>query len=109
MTKSLPIKDREETVTIPKASFDAMFRVMEQMRDDIEALNKELSRMRESLLEKVPKEKEPLFSVNEAAEYCGVARQTISLWVRQKKIKKVRRGGKTGFLRSELDKERDIT
>lgn len=104
MTKSLPIREQEETVTIPKSSFDAMFNVMDQMHQDIVALKKELAQMRESLLEKVPTEPEPLLSVNEAASYCGKTRQTISLWVREKKIKKVRRGGRSGFLKSELDK-----
>lgn len=47
-----------------------------------------------------------IFNVNEAAKYCGVARQTISDWVRKDKITKVERGCRVGFLQSDLDKVR---
>lgn len=45
-----------------------------------------------------------IYSVCEAARYCGVARQTISDWVRKDKIRKVERGFRVGFLQSDLDR-----
>ena len=98
MTKSITTPPAEETVTIPKSSFDNMFRMMEQMASEI----RELKRM----IQPAPKE-DRLLSVAEAAEYCGVTRQTIADYRRKKKLTKVVRGARTGYLQSELDKVKE--
>lgn len=46
---------------------------------------------------------DPLFSVNEAAAYCKVSRQTIAVWIRNGRLSKVARGCKVGILKSTLD------
>ena len=99
MTKRIEIPQPEETVTIPKSSFDNIFRVMEQMRQEIAELHKVIAA-------KEPTE-DVLFNANEAAAYCGVVRQTIYAWRREKRIRAVVRKGKRGFLKSELDKIRE--
>ena len=42
MTKHLPIPNQEETITIPRASFDAMFRQMEELQEEIERLKQKI-------------------------------------------------------------------
>ena len=96
MTKRINTPEPEETVTIPKSSFDNIFKAMEDMKQEITAL-------RAIIAEKVPTD-DRLFNANEAAEYCGVVRQTIYAWTRQKRIRKVVRRGRRGYLKSELDK-----
>lgn len=95
MTKRIHTPQPSETVTIPKSSFDNIFRTLEEMKTEIAELNKRL--------EGIPKPEVVLNGI-EAAAHCGVARQTIYAWARQKKIHRVVRGGKHGFLKSELDK-----
>ena len=99
MSKRIETPQPEETVTIPKASFDAIFRTMEEMAQDIRELKAYIE-------EKVPKE-DTLFTSIQAAEYCGVTRQTIYTWTREKRIHKVVRKGRRGYLKSELDKVKD--
>ena len=100
MTKRINTPEPTETVTIPKSSFDNMFRMMEKMA-------KEIADLKDIVAEKV-KPKDRVLSVNEAAEYCGVARQTISRWNREKRIHKVQRGCKVGYLESELDLAKEV-
>lgn len=102
MTKRLPTPDPEETVTIPKSSFDNIFATMQDMLAEIQELHKEVDELRG-----VAKQ-DKLLSVQEAANYCGRSRQTIAAWRRENKIKKVVRGGRTGYLKSELDKVKEI-
>jgi excisionase family DNA binding protein len=61
-----------------------------------------------SVITTVDEQYGPVMSVNEAAAYCGVARQTISDWVRKGKIRKVERGFRVGFLQSDLDRCRPV-
>ena len=100
MGKSIPTPPSEATVTIPRTSFDNMFKMMEKMA-------KEIADLKDIVAEKV-KPKDRVLSVNEAAEYCGVARQTISRWNREKRIHKVQRGCKVGYLESELDLAKEV-
>lgn len=100
MTKTLPIPPKEETVTIPKSSFDNIFHTLEEMRDEIAALRKRL--------EGTEQKEENVLNSIQAAKFCGVSRQTIYAWRREKRIKKVERGGKRGYLESELLKVKEI-
>lgn len=43
MSKSLPGLPKEETITIPRASFDAMFRQMEEMQEEIDQLKQQIN------------------------------------------------------------------
>ena len=95
MTKRIELPAEEETVTIPKSSFDNIFRCMEEMRAEILDL-------KALIAEKVPTD-DVLLNANEAAEYCGVVRQTIYNWRREKRIHQVVRRGRRGYLKSELD------
>lgn len=95
MTKRLPTPQPEETVTIPKATFENIFKCLEEMKAEIVALRKRLEPIQQQ---------ERLLSVAEAAEFVGVKRQTISAYRRQGKITKVLRGGKSGYLESDLTK-----
>ena len=72
-----------------------MFKTMEEMRDEIREL-------KAILAEKIPQD-DTLFNANEAAAYCGVARQTIYAWTREHRIRRVVRRGRRGYLKSELD------
>ncbi len=47
---------------------------------------------------------DPLLSCAEAADYLKVARQTISAMIRDKRLQKKTRGGRTGLLKSDLDR-----
>lgn len=100
MTKTINTPEPEETVTIPRTSFDNMFRMMEN-------LSQEVADLKAMIADKV-KASDRVLSVNEAAEYCGVSRQTIGRWRREKRIRKVQRGCKVGYLESELDKAKEI-
>lgn len=99
MTKRISTLEPEETVTIPRRSFDAMFEMLEQMGEKIDSLEAKLAK-----LTGTEKKDDVLLSVEQAAEYCGRTRQTLAKWALQKKIHKVRRGCRTGYLTSELDK-----
>ena len=99
MSKRIQTPEQPETVTIPKSSFDNMFRMMEKMQDEISELK--------AMVAAKPKETR-ILTTNEAAEYCGVTRQTISDWVRKKRIHKVMAGCKFGFTMEELNTVREI-
>ena len=99
MGKRIPTPPPIETVTIPKASFDAIFRTLEEMKNEIAGLR--------ARLEEMPKP-EIVLNSTEAALRMGVTRQTICAWARQKKIHRVERAGKRGFLATELDKIKAI-
>lgn len=100
MTKRIETPQPEETVTIPRSSFDNIFRAMEDMKQEIASLKQMISSGNQS--------GEIVFSSIEAADYCGRTRQTIYAWTRQKRIHKVIRGAKRGYLKSELDKIREL-
>lgn len=51
---------------------------------------------------------DPLLSVQEAARYLGVTRQTVSAKIRQKVLTKVSRGGSFGILKSKLDEVKSL-
>lgn len=52
--------------------------------------------------------KDRVMSIEAAAEYCDVARQTIGNWIRQGKLTKVTKNGKIGILLSELKTVKQI-
>lgn len=70
-------------------------------RSLIENLTAELRRMNDNAEKAKP---DDLLTCSEAAALCDVTRQTISRWLREKRIRKVYRGGRQGILRSELIK-----
>ncbi|MCQ2142267.1 MAG: helix-turn-helix domain-containing protein [Bacteroidales bacterium] len=62
------------------------------------------------LLERVDRleKKDTIFSMQEAAKYCGRTRQTLRKWADIGKIHIVERGCRHGILKSELDRVRRI-
>ena len=99
MGKRIDTPTPPETVTIPKSSFDNIFRTLEDMKDEIKELRKRL--------EGIP-QPQVVLNVKEAAEYCGVSRWTIGNYTKQKKIQKVVSGCKTGYTIDKLNKVRKI-
>lgn len=97
MTKRIETPPPEETVTIPKSSFDAIFRTMEEMRDEIASLRTRLD-------DKMNR----LYSREEAAKFCGVSVWTINNYRKQGIIHKVVQGCRTGYLEKDLLKVRKI-
>lgn len=95
MTKRINTPEPDETVTIAKSSLDNIFLVLEEMSREIAELK--------AMVRKSPDD-DPIFNSVQAAKYCGCTRQTIYAWARKKKIHRSVRGGKRGFLKSELDK-----
>ena len=45
---------------------------------------------------------ETILGIQEAADLCGVSRQTISSWISRNRLTKVSSKGKTGVAKSEL-------
>lgn len=99
MGKSITTPAPIETITIPMSTFDNIFRTLEEMKNEIAGLR--------ARIEGMPKQ-DVVLNSTEAAERIGVTRQTICAWARQKKIHRVERAGKRGFLTSELDKIKEI-
>lgn len=66
----------------------------------LEAIAYELKRQNDMIAE----DNNRILTCAEAAEICDVTKQTISLWIRQGKLKKVRRGGRYGLLLNDLPK-----
>ena len=99
MTKRISTPEPEETVTIPKSSFDNIFRAMEDMKQEIADLRAVIAGVEKA---------DRVFNIKEAAEYCGVSRWTILNRIKAKKLHKVERGGKVGILKSELDKAAEL-
>lgn len=66
----------------------------------LEAIAYELKRQNDMVAEDANR----LVSCVEAAEICGVTKQTISLWIRQGKLVKTRKGGRYGILLNDLPK-----
>lgn len=97
MTKRINTPEPEETITIPKSSFDNIFRCMEDMRQEISNLRELLAKEKKDPVDK-------LFNIKEAAAYCGVSRWTIGNYIKEGKLIRVRRGGRSGLLKSELDR-----
>lgn len=75
--------------------------LIENLATGIEGLTAELRRMNGNAEKAEP---DDLLTCGEAAELCGRSRQTISRWLREKRIRKVYRGGRQGILKSELIK-----
>ena len=72
----------------------------DQQADTIIALLSDILRE----LKGAPKNDDRLLNVTDAAEFVGVTRQTIARYTREGRIRKVFRGGKKGYLESELIK-----
>lgn len=100
MSKRIETPAAEDTVTIPKSSFDNIFRAMEEMKAEISELK--------ALLATKKAESDKLFNQKEAADYCGVSRWTIGNYIKWGKLKRVERGGRVGILKSELDKVKEL-
>lgn len=66
----------------------------------LERIAEELKRANDAL----EQENDRLVSCVDAAEYCGVTPQTISVWIRKGRLRKVYRNGRTGVLLSDLKK-----
>lgn len=66
----------------------------------LEAIAYELKRQNDMVAE----DNNRVVTCAEAAEICKVTKQTISTWIRQGKLKKVRRGGRYGLLLNDLPK-----
>lgn len=47
-------------------------------------------------------EDDRLLNISEAAEFCGVSRQTVAAWIREGKIEKKYKGGRSGIALSDL-------
>lgn len=75
--------------------------LIENLATGIEGLTAEIRRMNGNAEKAEP---DVLLTCSEAATLCDVTRQTISRWIREKRIRKVRRGGRSGILKSELVK-----
>lgn len=45
-----------------------------------------------------------LMTARETAGYLGVSVETVYKWTKDGKLRKFRRGGRTGYLKSELDR-----
>lgn len=56
--------------------------------------SKQLNRLRD----------EAYATARETAGYLGVSVETVYKWTKDGKLRKFRRGGRTGYLKSELDK-----
>lgn len=95
MSKRIEVPQAEETISIPRSTFDDILRCLEEMKEEIRDLRRYIAN--------TPKP-DLLMTVSQAAEYCGVTRQTISEYRRQKVLTKVVRGPRTGYLQSDLDK-----
>ena len=95
MSKRIEIPQPVETVTIAKSSLDNIFNMLEVM-------GREIVELKAMLANKVPED--PILNSIQAAKYCGCTRQTIYKWTRENKIRRSVRGGKRGYLKSELDK-----
>lgn len=96
MSKRIETPEPEDTVTIARSSLDNIFLVLE-------AMSKKIAELEEKVVGKTIGD-DKLFNSIQAAKYCGCSRQTIYTWAREKKIRRVVRGGKRGYLKSELDK-----
>lgn len=99
MSKRIEVPQAEETISIPRSTFESIFRCFEEMKDEIAALRMSIADAGKPDI---------LMTVSQAAEYCGVTRQTIAEYRRQKLLTKVVRGARTGYLQSELDKVKQL-
>lgn len=95
MGKNIQTPTPVETVTIPRASFDALFTTLEEMKREIAMLRKE-----------IPEHEDKLFSRAEAADYCKVSVWTLNNYRKAGMVTKVLRGCRSGYLKSDLDKVR---
>lgn len=75
--------------------------IMHDILAELRLLNQYTQKMTEQ--SKIKDTTDPLLSVNEAADYCKVSRQTISTWIRNGRLTKVARGCRVGLLQSTLD------
>ena len=96
MSKRIETLPPEETVTIPKATFDNIFRCLEEMKAEIVALRKRLENVQPKL--------EKVYTREEAARFCGVSVWTINNYRKRGLIHKVVQGCHTGYLERELTK-----
>jgi len=72
--------------------------LLERAISAMEAIATELKRANDA----TEAENDRVVGCTEAAKLCGVSPQTISVWVRTGKLRKVYKGGKRGVLLSEL-------
>ena len=75
--------------------------LLENLTSGVQELTIELRRINGNSEKTKP---EVLLTCAEAAALCDVTRQTISRWLREKRIHKVYQGGRSGILKSELSK-----
>lgn len=87
---------------------DQLVKLSEEDRNLLHELTAELKELRAEVrsMNGYSERNKPdeLLTCGEAAIMCGVRRQTISRWIREKRLKKVYQGGKCGILKADLIK-----
>lgn len=81
---------------------DTIVRLTDSDRALLAELTYQLKRRND--LDEQSRAREELLTCTQAADILGVTRQTVSLMLRRNRLHKVTRGGRTGILRSELEK-----
>lgn len=81
-----------------------MEQVVIELLREIQGLRADLNDLKNEVAKNTlaSRREETILGIQEAADLCGVSRQTISSWISSNRLTKVSSKGKTGVAKSEL-------